>query len=794
LKKLGVAPDTGISMLLPTPLVATELRRRINPDSLGFSSTAELLPLSGDWIGQQRAQAAARFGLAMRAPDYHLFVIGEPASGRSSLLRQAMQEVAAQRDAPPDLAYLHNFDQPNAPQALRLPAGVAQRLKQALLKLTRHWPQDIAHRLESADVSLDIEHIERQHRHDEKQTLAQLEDLATRHGLRLSRDKGKLRLLPREDRKPGVDAQAAHSDPALRREMAQWLNQLRDLEHARDTALQQLRRQRVQAVLEQGFAQVLDALPPHSRPALQDWIRRAERELLDQLDLFTPQEVDDEGRRADLDLWLDCLRLNVVVDHSQQAGAPVLCDNNPQLRSLFGSIEHPAGEDAGPPDHHAIHAGALLQAHGGFLMLHLQDLLDDEPLWERLRRFLRSRQLQIEEPGGSGSPAGASLQPEPVAVDVKLVLIGSPDDYYKLQEDDPEMARRFRVKVDFAERFEANMDNYRAMAHWMSQRCKDLGLPAFNAAAVAALLEQSHREADDQHYLSAQFGQLQALMLESAECARLQEATSVRAQDVIEALAQRRLRHGYPERCVQDAIAEGERLLSLSGQEVGQVNAMSQVDTGDHRFGAPMRISARAQAGVQGLLNIEREVKLSGPIHDKGLLILQSHLNALFGQLAPLSLAASVVFEQEYDGVEGDSASCAEFYALMSALSGLPLAQGIAVTGALSQHGEVLPVGGLNEKIEGWFGACQRAGLDGHQGVLIPRRNARQLMLSPELLAAVERSQFRVYTMDHVGEGMALLTGVAYGDERSDLHTVLGRARQTLVAYRRAMQTAARGA
>jgi predicted ATP-dependent protease len=518
-------------------------------------------------------------------------------------------------------------------------------------------------------------------------------------------------------------------------------------------------------------------------------------DVLDNLDLFTPAEVDDDLRQDALAALLLRYRVNLLVDHAEQVGAPVIIDNNPSFRSLFGSIEYQQEDDALVTDFSCIRAGSLLNAHGGFLMLHLRDLLSNELVWDRLRRFFRCSRLQIEEAGTVMAPiASVSLEPEAVDLDVKIILVGSAEHYYELQEADPEFARRFRVKVDFAESFTASTHTYGTSAIFVAHVCKRWGLPHFSASAVARLLEDSHREVDDQSRQSAIFAHTEALVIESAALCRVRAGTLVEAVDIETALQARKLRHDYPDQRLQESITDGDRLISLHGEKVGQLNGLTQIDLGDYRFGFPVRLTARTYAGNEGLLNIEREVEMSGPIHDKGVLILHSYLLALFSFMAPLALNASIVFEQEYQGVEGDSASCAELYALLSSLSGLPLKQGIAVTGALNQHGEVLPVGGINEKIEGYFRICQTAGLDGSQGVLIPHRNRRHLMLDHAVVAAVEQGLFHIYTADHVGAGMALLTGCASGmSETVGVYapdSVLGRAQKTLQAFRRACQLA----
>jgi predicted ATP-dependent protease len=440
-----------------------------------------------------------------------------------------------------------------------------------------------------------------------------------------------------------------------------------------------------------------------------------------------------------------------------------------------------------------IRAGSLLKAHGGFLMLQLRDLLADPLVWEKLRRLLRSGRLQIEEPSTTFSSVSAvSLVPESVGIEVKIILIGSRQQYYDLQESDPEFGRRFRVKVDFAESFTATDETRHDSSIFVAHICRDRGLPHFSAGAVARLLEDSHRQVDDQSRQSAIFARAEALVMESAALCQARAGSQVELIDVESALSAHTLRHDYPEQRLQESIAEGEVLISLGGERVGQLNSLTQVDLGDYRFGVPVRVTARTFAGEDGLVNIAREVEMSGPIHDKGVFILQNYLSALFAHVAPLAFNASIVFEQEYHGMEGDSASCSELYVLLSSLSELSLRQGIAVTGAVNQHGEVLPVGGVNEKIEGYFRICETAGLDGSQGVLIPKRNRRHLMLDRSVIDAVERGLFHIYAADHVSEGMQLLTGFPAGviDESGNFpqDSVLGRAQQTLQNYRHACQ------
>ena len=807
-------------------LTRDQLRLSLPVDRLGFSDTSELVQQNLPWVGQDRAEQAARFGLGLEQPDYNLFVLGEVGSGRSSLLLQSMQAIAATRPVPPDLCYLHNFDAPEHPRALRMPPGQGRQLRQLMLALARTLQTEIPLRLSSEDFKAEGERIRNAYKTEESKAYAELDAFAEARHFTLFREGGHLvftligeaghalteaeaRALPKDQR---IEIEKAELE--LRGEIARFLEKTRPLERVMNEALAALRRQNVKPLLEHELQNIRVSLKKQIKDSVKlgAYLDQVLHDVLEHLELFTP--VDDEEseltRREALVQLLACYAVNVVVDNAGRTGAPVIVEENPVVRALFGSIEYQAEEDVLMTDFSRIRAGSLLKAHGGFLMLHLRDLLADELVWEKLRRYLRSGRVQIEEPGAAVAPMAAmSLEPEAVDAEVKIVLIGSVELYYALQEGDPEFARRFRTKVDFAESFVASDDTRTGTAVFVAHTCRKLGLPHFSSAAVIRLLEETHRQVDDQTRQSAIFDRTETLVVEAAAIRRARGSAGssalgsasmlVDGVDVEDALAARRQRHNYPEQRLREAIAEGDQLISVEGARVGQLNGLSQIDLGDWRFGLPVRVSAHTHAGHGGVLNIEREVAMSGPIHDKGVLILQSYLTSLFAHIAPLALSASIVFEQEYQGVEGDSASCAELFAVLSSLSGQALQQGIAVTGALNQHGDVLPVGGINEKIEGWFRVCEAQGLNGQQGVLIPERNRRHLMLDCAVLDAVDQGLFHIYTASHAGDGLALLTGQISGlpcDPGNGAYpgnSVLGKAETSLLSYRRACRLAALG-
>ena len=789
---------------------AHELRLHIAPESLGFSDTSELLEQGACWIGQERAEMAARFGLTMNQPNYNLFVLGEVGSGRSSMLRQMMHSVAATRPVPPDLCYINNFDEPEHPRALRMSAGQGRELRQCMVQLAKTLQAEIPKRLAAQDFKVESEHIEKAYKQEEDRAYAELDAFAEARSFSLFKESGHLVFTLRDDKGHALTETEAlalskerrqaidKAEDELRAEIARFLDKTRPLERVKNEGLAALRRQIIKPMLEREVREIHNTLqkPMADEATLNDHLARVVQDVLEHVELFQAGDDEEAVRIEALTAVLARYRINVVVDNHGLTGAPVIIEDNPVFRALFGSIEYQSAEDVLMTDFSRIRAGSLLKAHGGFLMLHVRDLLSDEVVWEKLSRFMRSGRLQIDEFGVHLSPiAAVSLEPQAVDVQVKIVLIGSVQEYFVLQEGAPEFFRRFACKVDFAESFLSTPETQRASAVFVSHTCRRLGLPHFTADAVARLQEQSHREVDDQTRQSAIFSHTEALIMESAAHAVARQAALVQAQDIEAALAARHYRNGYPEQQLQDAIAEGERLISLQGEKTGQLNGLSVIDLGDHCFGLPVRVTARTYAGEDGLLNIEREVALSGPIHDKGVLILQSYLSALFSHIAPLALTASVVFEQEYQGIEGDSASCAELYALFSSLSGLPIKQGLAVTGAVNQNGYVLPVGGVNEKINGYFKTCQRHGLDGHQGVLIPALNRRHLMLDAAVVQAVAQERFHIYCVAHASEGAELLMGTPFGSDTLAggayaPGSILALADKRLQAYRRACQRA----
>ena len=676
-------------------LTPQQLTLNISAKQFNFADTSELLGakhLSAQhqaWFAQSEAKKAAEFGLTIRQPGFNLLALGEPGTGRTTLMLSAMHEAAAKQEAPCDLVALYQFDSSGKPLFLKLPCGVGSQLKQALDHFVRQLAKELASLLE-----------------------ARIKDNAS-------------------------------------------------------------------TLIIQFLATQLDNIKtnvPHivTNKALMLYFELLQKDVLDYLEAWQPSAAGDSDSNLEALLsesFFGRYRVNVLVEHTPgliadsqvTPSAPVIYDNDPSLQSLFGGIES-AGESSSTPDFMRLRAGNLLRADGGTLLLNLRDILADEAngsqLLEKLHRFLRNGTLQIEDLTSSGSQGGSFVSAQAVIpVSVKLVLVATRDDYYLLIDEKYDFFNYFPIKIEFAEKVKATAENYAAYAGFIAQKCRQFNCSHFTADAVVGLLHAMHRIEEDQMRISTQFSVLEKLMLESAAVADMREAQLVDIEDVKAAISRRYARHGYIEGHMRDSIVDNELMIAVQGEAIGQINGLTHIDLADASFGSPIRISANCYAGRRDVLTIDREVLMSGPTHDKGVMILQSWLHTNFAKLNPLNMTASLVFEQEYNGVDGDSASCAELFVLLSSLSKLPIKQGIAVTGALNQHGEVLPVGGLNEKIEGYFRVCKDIGLDGKQGVLIPGRNSRHLVLADEVIEAVANGQFHITTMNNVAEGILHLTG-----------------------------------
>ena len=756
-------------------LEAGQLWRACDPVKLGFATTAELAALEAP-LGQERAVRALEFGLGMGGKGFNLFVSGMPGTGRKSTVIELVKQKAADAPTPGDAVYVHNFAEPRKPQLLSLPRGRARELAQAMEGLLKGLERDLPKALESEEFDLKRRHHVEQFQQRRTARYNELERQVNSLEFALLRSPTGLGVAPMREGEiltPEKYAQLTTDErqryeargPEVEKLVTRTVRDVQQMEKELGEVLSGLAEELASEIIETAKAPVREAFA--DQPQVLGYLDAVEADIKRSLDDFTPQENRLPAPLQGLmQQQSDFIRyqVNVLVDNSQTEGAPVVFEDNPTYQNLLGRIEHKAQLGALTTDFTMIKAGALLQANGGYLMLHARDLLTSFYAWEALKRALRSRQVKLEELGSQFSLISTqTLEPDPVPLDVKVVLIGEPMLYYLLHAWDPEFPKLFKVKSDFEVTVDRTEESERLYARFIATACQRLELAPFTAEAVARVVEHGSRQASDQKKLALQLARTEDLVQEAAHWAVQEGATVVAPEHIERALAEQRYRVSSLEERLQELTLEGTLMLATEGQAVGQINGLSVYNAGDYLFGRPSRITAQVHPGRAGVLNIEREVKLSGPIHDKGVLILSGFLAGRFGPLIPLSMSASLTFEQSYGGVEGDSASSAELYALLSALAEAPLRQEIAVTGSINQHGEIQPVGGVTEKVEGFFELCEARGLTGNQGVIIPQVNASSLNLKREVRQAVEEGKFHLWAISSVDEGIELLTGLPAG-------------------------------
>ena len=756
-----------------------ELRVICDPAALPFRSTAELTPLDG-LIGQERALDATTFGIGMKHGGYNLFVLGLPATGKTTSMRRLLDAAAAEGTTPSDWCYVHNFADPYRPSALEVPPGRGRELRDEMMRLIEECKLRLPRLFESEEFERQKSQILEDLARRQEAEVGRLEEAARASTFMVLRTPSGLTLVPTAAGQP-LTHEAFHALPEPEQRRLQ--EQGRPLEERLEATLRQLRqneraaRQRqtelVRQVATAGTRQLVHEVKETFRglTAVQEHLDKVEEDLIAHAEEFRgePEGGPALPMLSPPGAFLDRYRVNVLVDRSGTHGAPVVFEPNPTYGNLLGRIEHRAHFGALLTDFSLIKSGALHRANGGYLLLEAKDLLQNFMAWDALKKALRSGSLRIEEPLAElRGTSTVTLAPEPIPLSVKVVLIGSPMLYYLLCALDEDVGELFKVKVDFDDSFPRTRETELLYARFVRAACEQESLRPFAADGVARLIEYGGRFVEHQERLSARLGLLLDLIRESAYCAERDDHALASGTDVMRAIEQRTQRANLLEERVGRAISEGTLLLATHGEAVGQVNGISVIVAGDYAFGRPCRITARTFCGEPGVVDIEREAKLGGRVHSKGVMILSGFLAGRYAHAHPLALSASIAFEQQYVEVDGDSASAAELYALLSSLAGIALTQGIAVTGSVNQLGEIQPVGAINEKIEGFFDACRLRGLTGGQGVLIPEANVRHLMLRDDVIQAVREEAFHIYAVRTVDEGLELLSKHEAGQIASD--------------------------
>jgi len=781
-----MAPDPAI----PQALSPEQLYTYCDPQSLPFATTEEAEVFDGV-LGQARALESAQFGIGIRRPGYNLFVHGPEGSGRHTTLRDILDRRATDETVPCDWCLVNNFADPHRPVAIELPPGRGGRLREAAATLIEELKSAIPSVFEAEDYRNRREAIDEAFKERQEAAFAELQKRAQQHNISMLRTPVGLTLAPVKDGDvipaeafadlPQAEREQFEEDlERLQSEMQETVRHLPEWDKERREQVRDLNRK----VTRHAVGHLIDALRAEFEPfaAVINFLDALQADVIENADAFMDQDGAQKGGRDSQQAMLTALsgegrkaattrryEVNLLIDNAQATGAPVIYEDMPTYANLIGRIEHIADMGALITDFTMIKGGALHRANGGYLLIDAFKLLTQPYAYEGLKRALTAEAVKIESLGQVLSLVSTvSLEPEAIPLDLKVILIGPPRFYYLLHRIDPEFANLFKVSVDYGWDMARDAEGTAAYANVIAALAAKENLKAFDAGAVARLIEFSAREAEDSQRLSTRIGHVTDLMREADYWSERKSDRMITAADVQTAIDARIRRVDALREHSHDMIARGVKLIDTDGTEVGQINALSVMSLGNFSFGGPSRITARVRLGKGQVIDIEREVELGGPLHSKGVLILSSFLAGRYALDRPLSLAASLVFEQSYGGVDGDSASSAELYALLSALSGVPIKQSLAVTGSVNQLGEVQAIGGVNEKIEGFFDVCKTRGFAPGQGVLIPATNVRHLMLRADVVEACRTGDFAVYAVESIDQGIEILTGVESGQPGDD--------------------------
>ena len=771
---------TSASLAVPPE----RLTRSCDPASFAFETTAEVEPLEGA-IGQPRALRAIEFGLSVETPGFNVYAAGPMGTGKRSTISRHLADYASRRGTPSDWVYLFNFDAPERPIAAALPPARGPALASDMSDFIKAARRTIPQAFESDDYREQRRAIAEELDHRRERSLEELRAKALELGLGVNVTPMGVATFPIIEGKPARPEQFAALPPELQESIRKRVEQLEPEVEALVGQVRTAERE-AEARLRKldhdvaGFAigHQMDELEARyaDAPDVKAWLGAVREDIVDNLDRFR----SDEGERAlpaplaaamertETDAFVRYV-VNALVTREPDSGAPVVFESNPTYHRLFGRMDYQSVLGAVTTDHSHIRAGAVHRANGGYLVLQATDVLTQPFVWNKLKDILRNGRLPLENIGTEYTMfPTATLTPSPIELDLKVILVGPVQLYDILHALDEDFGKLFKVKADFDVRIPWEDPEADSYARFISRQVREDGLRHFDRSGVARVVEHGARAAGDQHKLSSRFMEIADLVVEANHWAMGAGSELVTAEHVDRALDERIFRSNLFEEKVREATAEGTLLIDVRGEAVGQVNGLAVSELGGYAFGHPVRITATTAAGEGDVVDIDRETEMSGPLHDKGFLILSGYLHERYGRERPLSLKASLVFEQSYAEVEGDSASCAELYALLSSLAGVPLNQQIAVTGSVNQRGDVQAIGGVNEKIEGFYRVCREIGLTGQQGVLIPASNVRHLMLHNETLEAVRSGRFHVWAASSVEQGIELLTGVPAGERGDD--------------------------
>jgi len=755
------------------------LRSECDFNTLGFETTADLKPLKVKVVAQDRAQRALEFGLGIKDHEYNIFVAGPRHARKTEAIKDYVSELAAKEPSPPDYLYVHNFKEPERPQNLVLPTGRGRTLKTDLEELVANLRHQVPEVFESEDYSNRREGLVRQFTQDRNAILQELDTRANEEGFVLNISQSGLMLFPGKEGKPMSEEELKalseeereslrQRSNALHAEMNEAIVKIRRMEKEFQEAERKLEQEVAQSVVGPYIEELVEKY--HDLPPVTEFLREVEADILKNIEDFkkkpgTPSPLPFPMPEPSFTQY----QVNVLVDNSETKGGPVIIEHNPNYSNLFGGVERRAQFGALVTDFTLIRPGSIHRANGGYLILNVLDLLRWFFSYEALKRCLKEREIKIEDLAEQmGFIAARTLQPQPIPLNVKVILVGDPYLYQLLYIYDDDFGKIFKIKAQFDWEMKKTPEHLQEFCSLVAAYCQDEGLMPLHKTGMGRLIEHAQELAGHQEKLTLQLKDVLDVVKEANYWARSNEHQVIFGTDIEKAIEEKIYRSDLPEEKIQQFIEEGMLFIETDGGVVGQVNGLSVYTLGDYAFGRPSRITATYGLGKEGVVAIDREAKMAGNIHNKGVLILAGYLRSKFAKDKPLTLSASLTFEQSYGLVEGDSASAAELLALLSVLADVPLKQNISITGSVSQRGEIQPIGGVNWKIEGFYKVCKARGLDGNQGVLIPKANVKDLMLKKEVVDAVKEGKFHVWAVGTVDEALELLTGLPGGKRLPD--------------------------
>lgn len=775
-------------MLSTPPLSSNKLYQCCDPSLFNFKTTADLEDYH-EFIGQPRAVEAVNFGIGIQQSGYNIFAFGPTGTGKKSLILKVFSERAASEAVPDDWCYVFNFSQTDKPKALRLPAGKGNDLQKDMTAFVDELKTTLSAAFESDEYQTRKQALEAETQERQEKEFDVLQETAKKSNLALLRTPGGLVFAPVKDGEVLPPEEFRKLPADVREEMEKRVEELQKILQELLQKIQVWQRESHQKVRKLDNEMTSAAVGGLLKELLQKYqifpdvmkyLEDVQKDILENASKIIPTEENPDapseqslaalmtGRRSDIS-FLKRYQVNVLINHQTTQGAPVVYEDNPTYQNLFGRTEQIAQMGALLTDFTLIKPGSVHLANGGYLVIDARKLFSQSFAWDALKRALQSHKVGIESIGQMlGLISTTSLEPEPIELDIKVALLGDRAFYYLLSEVDPEFRELFKVRADFAEEVERNPENQLLYARMIATLGRMNGIMPFERSAVSRVIEYSARFAGDSERLSIQVNDIIDLMNESDYWAKQNFHQIIENSDIQQAIEARIYRSDRIRERYQDNILRENIMISTQGEQVGQINGLSIVQLGDYSFGFPSRITAKVRLGKGDVINIEREVDLSGPIHSKGVLILSSFLGGHYATKIPLAITASLVFEQSYSGVEGDSASAGELIVLLSAISNIPIKQNLAITGSVNQHGQIQPIGGVNEKIEGFFDICKARGLTGEQGVIIPSSNVKNLMLRQDVIDAVSAGKFAIYAIEKIDQGIELLTGYPAGEQDED--------------------------